>query len=87
MADETYTFRLHPGEKKRYLAGPYDKEKRSPNYSYEIMIACHAESDITVKQFFMNFGTECQCGFDFHNTSSNLEAYIVMLKDGSIVTS
>lgn len=87
MAENTYTISLAPGEKKRYIAGPYDKQKQKPNYQYSIMMTCHAESDVLVKQFLMNCGNEYQWGYDFHNTSSNLEAYIVIYKDGVLVQS
>jgi hypothetical protein len=87
MAEDTYTFSLAPGEKKRYMAGAYDKKNNTPNYSYTIMISCHAESDILVKQFLLNCGNEYQWGYDFNNTSSNLEAYIKIYKNGYLVPS
>lgn len=87
MSENAYTLRLAPGEKKRHIAGPYDKTNQKPNYQYSIMIACRAESDVVVKQFLMNCGNEYQWGYDFHNTSSNLEAYVVIYKDGVPVQS
>jgi hypothetical protein len=84
---ENYTFSVGPGEKKRYIAGPYDKERQTPNYSYSIMMTCHAESDVVVKQFMMPCGDGHIWGYDVHNTSSNIDAFIVIMKDGVILQS
>ena len=84
---ENYTFSVAPGEKKRYIAGPYDMAKRSPNYSHTVMMACRAESDVIVKHFILPVGAEHKWIYDVHNTSSNIDAFIVIMKDGVIIPS
>jgi len=84
---ENYTFSVAPGEKKRYVAGPYDMEKRAPNYQYTVMMTCHAESDVIVKHFIIPCGTEHRWVYDVHNTSSNIDAFIRILKDGVVIPS
>jgi hypothetical protein len=86
MADNNYTFMVAPGEKKRYIAGPYDKERRAPNYSIDVMMTCHAESDVLIKQFILPCGSEYRIGYDVHNTSSNIDAFIRILKDGVLIS-
>jgi hypothetical protein len=85
MADVGYTIIVGPGEKKRYIAGSYDMEKRTPNYSHTVMMACHAESDVIVKHFILPVGTDHKWIYDVHNTSSNIDAFVSILKDGVLI--
>jgi len=87
MGEVGYTISVAPGEKKRYIAGSYDMAKRTPNYSHTIMMSCRAESDVIVKHFILPCGPEHKWIYDVHNTSSNIDAFICIFRDGVLIPS
>jgi hypothetical protein len=85
MEVQDYTFRLDPGDKTRYVAGPYDPKTRSPHYTIEIDVPKHIRGQVEYKQFLVGTEGKREWGWDIKNNSSWL-AFIIIRKDGEVMS-
>lgn len=85
MSDKRdYTFCLMPGEKTRWIAGPFDAETRKPHYEIDISIPPHVREQVEVNQFLSGTPENCQWAWEFKNNSA-WPAFVIIKKDGEIV--
>ncbi|MCX5888200.1 MAG: hypothetical protein NTY36_01950 [Deltaproteobacteria bacterium] len=85
MSDEKdYTFSLSPGNKTRYMAGPFDAETRKPHYEIFVSIPAHVRNQVEIEQVFMGTPENRLWVWDIRNKSS-WPAFITIKKDGEKV--
>lgn len=84
MIERDYTFCLEPGEKKRYIAGPYNPQDMAPSYEIIINAPQHVKQKILCEQILVGNPEKCSWAYDLENKSKWL-AFVIVKKDGEIV--
>jgi hypothetical protein len=81
-----FTFLLKPGQKFRYNAGPYDRERHMPVYTIEVSAPSHVQQLVVITQSFIETADGCLWIWDIENGSdSSLPPFFTVKKDGQPV--
>ena len=84
MSDIDYTFVLQPGEKRRYVAGPYDQTTHSPSYEIRFFRFEHVAHQIKEEQILMGGEGRRLWVWNLANESS-WQVFVRVEKDGELV--
>lgn len=81
---KNYTFSLSPREKRRFVAGNYDKENSKPFYEIEILCPEHVRNQIDDDSYLVDAPDSIKWAYKVHNKSS-YTVFIIIKKDGVLI--
>ena len=84
MVEKDYTFCLEPGEKKRYIVGPYNPQEMAPKYEIIINAPHHFKPQILCEQILVGNPEKCNWAYNLENKSS-WPVFVIVKKDGEML--